>query len=67
LVGKSEGKRPLGRPRHRWRVILKCVFKKWYGTWTGMMRLSIGTDGGPVVNAVMTFLVPLNVGKLLTN
>ena len=31
-----EGKRPLGRPRHRWRVILKCVLKKWYVPWTGM-------------------------------
>jgi hypothetical protein len=25
LVGKPEGKRPLGRPRHRW------IFKKWDG------------------------------------
>ena len=23
LVGKSEGKRPLGRPRHRWEDIIK--------------------------------------------
>jgi hypothetical protein len=22
-VGKSEGKRPLGRPRHRWKDIIK--------------------------------------------
>jgi hypothetical protein len=23
LAGKPEGKRPLGRPRHRWRIILR--------------------------------------------
>jgi hypothetical protein len=26
LVGKPEGKRPLGRPRHRWVTILKWIF-----------------------------------------
>jgi hypothetical protein len=29
LVGEPEGKRPLGRPRGRWEVILKRTFKKW--------------------------------------
>jgi hypothetical protein len=29
LVGIPDGKRPLGRPRLRWRVILKWIFKKW--------------------------------------
>jgi len=29
LVGRPEGKRPRGRPRHRWRLILKWIFKKW--------------------------------------
>ena len=28
LVGKSDGKRPLGKPRFRW-MILKRIFKKW--------------------------------------
>jgi len=27
VVGKPEGKRPLGRPRHRW--ILGWIFRKW--------------------------------------
>ena len=26
LVGKPEGKRPLGRPRHRWEVKVKANF-----------------------------------------
>ena len=29
LVGKPEGKRPLGRPRLRWGIILRWIFKKW--------------------------------------
>jgi hypothetical protein len=28
LAGKLEGKRPLGRRRRRWRIILKCILKK---------------------------------------
>jgi hypothetical protein len=31
LVGKSEGRRPCGRPRPRWEVILKWIFRKWDG------------------------------------
>ena len=30
LVGRPEGKIPLGKPRRRW-MLLKCVFKKWDG------------------------------------
>jgi len=47
LVGKPEGKRPLGRPRHRWGIILSLIFRKWdVGAWTGFIRLRIGTGGG---------------------
>jgi len=46
LVGKPEGKRPFGRPRHRWEDILRWVFRKWdVGVWTGSIWLSTGTDG----------------------
>jgi len=31
LVGRSEGKRALGRPRIRWEDNIKFMFKKWYG------------------------------------
>jgi hypothetical protein len=27
LVGKYEGKRPLGRPRRRWSILLKRIFR----------------------------------------
>ena len=46
LVGKPEGKRPLGRPRHRW-VILRWIFRKWdVVVWTGSSWLRIGAGGG---------------------
>jgi hypothetical protein len=44
LVGKPEGKRPLGRPRHRWVDDIKINFRK-IG-WDGMDRLRIGTSEG---------------------
>jgi hypothetical protein len=33
LVGKREGKRRLGRPRHKWKdnLILRWIFRKWDG------------------------------------
>jgi hypothetical protein len=31
LVGKPEGKRPLERPRRRWKIILRWIFRKWEG------------------------------------
>jgi hypothetical protein len=47
LVRKPEGKRPLGRPRHRWEDNIKMVFKKLDGeVWTELLWLRIGTGGG---------------------
>jgi len=31
LVGKTEGKRPLERPRHRRGIIVRCILMKWEG------------------------------------
>jgi hypothetical protein len=46
-VGRPEGKRPLGRQRRKWRIILKWIFKKWYGVaWTILIWLKIGAGGG---------------------
>jgi hypothetical protein len=45
LVGIPEGKRPLGRPRHRW-IILGWILERWDGVmWTGLVWLRIGTSG----------------------
>jgi hypothetical protein len=46
LVGKPEGKRPLGRPRRRWVDILGLILERWDGVmWTGLVWLRIGTGG----------------------
>ena len=46
LVGRPRGKRPFGRPRYRWGIILKWIFKKWNEeAWTGSFRLSTETGG----------------------
>jgi hypothetical protein len=61
LVARPEGKRPLGRHRHRGRIILKWVFKKWLGEIsTGLIWLRIWTV------AVMNLWVPQNAGNFLT-
>ena len=47
LVGKSEGKRPLGKPRRRWEDNISWIFRKFdVGVWTGSSWLRIGTGGG---------------------
>jgi hypothetical protein len=47
LVGKPEGKRPLGEPGVDGRIILIWIFRKWnMGLWTGLSWLRIGTGGG---------------------
>jgi len=46
-VGKPEGKRPVGRPRRRWKDNLKWIFRKWdLGIWIELIWLKIGTGGG---------------------
>jgi hypothetical protein len=49
LVGKPEGRRPLGRPRRRWVDNIKMDLREigWDGVvWTGLIWLRIGTIGG---------------------
>jgi len=45
LVGKPEGKRPLGRHRSRWEDNIKMDLQE-VGVWTGSNCLKIGTGGG---------------------
>jgi hypothetical protein len=45
LVGKPEGKRPLGRLRSRWVDNIE-IDLRWDGlVWTGLIWLRIGTSG----------------------
>ena len=47
LVGKPEGKEPLGRPRNIWEDNIKMDYQGWgWGIWTGLIWLWIGTSGG---------------------
>jgi hypothetical protein len=47
LVGKPEGKRPLGIPRRRWEDGIEYIFGRLAGrVWIGFDWLRIGTSGG---------------------
>jgi hypothetical protein len=48
LVGKSEGKRPLGRPRRRWVDNIKMDLREREDgmEWIGLIWLKIVTSGG---------------------
>ena len=46
-MGKPEGGRPLGRPRHRWEDNIKVDLREvGWGAWAGLIWLRIGTGGG---------------------
>jgi hypothetical protein len=44
LVGKPEGKRPLGDPDVDGRIILRWIFRKWEGGYGDWMELSQDRD-----------------------
>ena len=68
LVGKPEGKRPLGRPRRRWVDNIRMDLQKvgcGYMDWIGQNQ---NRDGWRrLVSAVMNLRVPWNVGNFLTS
>ena len=68
LVGKLEGKRPLGRPSRRWEDSIKmdlqevgCGVKDWIELAQDRERCRA------LLNVVMNFRVPLNAGNFLTS
>jgi hypothetical protein len=47
LVRKSEGMKPLGRPRHRWVFNIKMDLQEvGWGAYSGLIWLRRGTGGG---------------------
>jgi hypothetical protein len=44
LVGKPEGKRPVGKPRHRWENNIKMELREI--RWGGIYWIHIGTGEG---------------------
>ena len=68
LVGKPEGKRPLGRPRHRWEDNIKmglqevgCGGMDWIGLAQDRYRWRAH------VNVVLNLQVPQNLGNFLVS
>jgi hypothetical protein len=59
LVGKAEGKRPLGRPRRRWEDNIKADLQEVGGGGMDWIELAQNRDRWrAIVNAVMNLLVP---------
>jgi hypothetical protein len=59
LVGKPEGKRPLGRYGHRWKDNIRMNLKE--TGWEGVDWIHLGQDRDQwcaVVNTVMNLVVP---------
>jgi hypothetical protein len=59
LVGKPEGRRPLGRPRRRWEDNIKMDLRE--VGWEGMDWINLAQDRDrwrALVNAVMNLRVP---------
>jgi len=68
LVGKSEGKRPLGKPRHRWEDNIKMAFQEVGGGFGEWMELAQDRDRWcALVSTVINFRVPKNAGNFLTS
>jgi hypothetical protein len=59
LVGKPEGKRPLGRPRHRWMDNIKIDLRETRGDCVDWIDLARDRDQWrALVNMVMNLRVP---------
>jgi len=67
LVGKPEGKRPLGRTRRRWEDNIKMDFQEVGCGGIDWIELAQDRDRWQaLVNAVMNLRVPLIAGNFLT-
>jgi hypothetical protein len=67
LVGKLDGKRPLGRPRRRWEDNIKMDLQR--GRSGGMDWIELALDRNrwrELVISVMNLRVPLHAGNFLT-
>ena len=67
LVGKPEGKRPLGRPRRRWMDIRMDLQEVGCGYMDGIELVQDRERWRTLVSAVMNLRVPWNAGNFLTS
>jgi hypothetical protein len=59
LVGRPEGRRPLGRPRHRWKDNIKMDLREIGFGDVDWINLAQDRDRGrPLVNTVINLQVP---------
>jgi hypothetical protein len=68
LVGKPEGKRPLGRARHRWKGNMKVDLR--YIGWNDMDWIDLAQDRDHwrfLMNTVMNLLIPYDIWKILSS
>jgi hypothetical protein len=66
LVGKPEGKRPLGRNRRRWEDNIKMDLQEVEGCLGDWMELAPDRDGWwALVSTVKNFWVPYKCGEFL--
>jgi hypothetical protein len=68
LVGRSEGRRPLGRPRRRWEDNIKVDLQE--VGWEGMDWIELVYDRDrwrALLNAVMNFRVSQNARNILAS
>jgi hypothetical protein len=65
LLGKSEGKRPLVEPRHKWKNNIRVCVKEI--DWDGVDWINVAQDRGKwwhVVNMVVNLQVAQNAGSV---
>jgi hypothetical protein len=68
LVGKLEGKRPPGRPRHRWEYNIKIDLREIEWDLMDWIDLSQDRDQWRAhVNTVLSLLAPYNFGSFLSS
>jgi hypothetical protein len=68
VVGKTVGKRPLGRPRHRWEVNIKMDVREVEISVMDWINLTEDRyQWRALVNTGMKLRVPQNVEKFLSN
>jgi hypothetical protein len=57
--GKPEGKKPLGRPTHRWEGNIETDLQEiGWGAWTGLIWYRTGSGGGQALVNAMNRRVP---------